>query len=151
MVYDLFGGTETSHQTECSYIEALRFGTYNELGQLSTRNQDGSLVEKVTSSQKVMLSIPIIICVALVIYACYLHHAMTNLLIKSLSHRELLPPSRHAQAAARRNSPRGRGGNNNSNNNGGGSSSRRGMKGNNSKGGGDPDWDIDDNNEGEYA
>lgn len=144
MEYDLFGGTESSHQTECSYIEALRFGTYNELGQLSTRNQDGSLVEKITKSQKVMLSIPIVICVALVIYACYLHHAMTNLLIKSLSHRELLPPSRHAQAAARRNSPRrnnGRGGGrmiNNTNNN------------KNSKGG-EPDWDIDDNNEGEYA
>jgi hypothetical protein len=146
MAYDLFGGAESGsqHATECSYIEALRFGTYNELGQLSTRNQDGSLVEKVTPSQKVMLAIPIIICIVLVIYACYLHHAMTNLLIKSLSHRELLPPSRHsAQAAARRNSPR-RGSNNNSSNN---SSSRRGMKGNNK----DPDWDIDDNNEGEYA
>ena len=57
----------------------------------------------ITTAQKLLLSLFVLLTVGLTVYACYLHHAMTNLLIKSLSHRELLPPSRHA---SRRSSPR---------------------------------------------
>lgn len=98
LLYNLFDGEETD-ATECSYIESIRFGTYDEEGKLSSAtygvNWSGA---EISESQRVLLSFSIALCVALVVYSCYLHHAMTNLLIKSLSHRELLPPSRHYQA-----------------------------------------------------
>jgi hypothetical protein len=41
------------------------------------------------------------VCSLLALYSCYLHHAITNLLIKSLSHSDLLPPSRHKAVRGR--------------------------------------------------
>ena len=100
-MYDLFDGEEDD-DTECSFIESIRFGTYDENGQLTSKSASTSAWDaKVTDMQKILLAISIGLCVCFIVYACYLHHAMTNLLIKSLSHRELLPPSRH-----RRRSPR---------------------------------------------
>lgn len=99
LLYDLFGG-EGDDTTECSFIESIRFGTYDEEGKLSSASSALSWSTEVSTGQKIMLSISMAFCVAFIIYACYLHHAMTNLLIKSLSHRELLPPSR--QFSARR-------------------------------------------------
>ena len=116
--YDDFDDT-----TECSYIESIRTGTYDESGTITLRTF-GFTSEKITLAQKLLLSLFVALTVGLTVYACYLHHAMTNLLIKSLSHRELLPPSRHA---SRRASPRRSG---------------RRLK----KAGADSDWD-DDNNE----
>ena len=132
MAYDLFGD-DTDDSTECSFIESIRFGTYNELGQLTTRDASGAVAQEVTDVQMTVLGISVALCVGLVIYACYLHHAMTNLLIKSLSHRELLPPSRQQsrQRGNMNNSPR--------------RSGRRLKKVDNNE----PDWD--DDNGGEYA
>lgn len=100
--YDLFDGA-ADDETECSYIESLRFGTYDEYGQLSSSSASGTWDAEITDPQKILLALAICACVSLVVYACYLHHSMTNLLIKSLSHRELLPPSRQN----RRKSPGG--------------------------------------------
>lgn len=104
LMYDLFDG-HTDESSECSFIESIRFGTYDQYGNLAqyagaTRSWDS----EVSTGQRIMLGISIGLCVFFIIYACYLHHAMTNLLIKSLSHRELLPPSRHN----RRGRPSGR-------------------------------------------
>lgn len=96
------GYDDVDDTTECSYIESIRTGTYDETGTITLRTF-GFSGEKITNAQKAFLSLFVALTVGLTIYACYLHHAMTNLLIKSLSHRELLPPSRHA---SRRNSPR---------------------------------------------
>jgi hypothetical protein len=93
MVYDLFDGSK-SDSTECSFIESIRFGTYDSTGAISVEATDDA-EEVVTDLQKVGLIGSAFICAIFVVYACYLHHSMTNLLIKSLSHRELLPPSRH--------------------------------------------------------
>lgn len=93
MVYDLFDGSK-SDSTECSFIESIRFGTYDANGAISVEATDDA-EEVVTDLQKVGLIGSAFICAIFVVYACYLHHSMTNLLIKSLSHRELLPPSRH--------------------------------------------------------
>jgi hypothetical protein len=104
---DLFDGEEDD-SIECSFIESLRFGAYDEVGQLTSTVEGSSWSYKPSSSQKAILVLSIVFSVIFVIYACYLHHAMTNLLIKSLSHRELLPPSRQRN----RQSPKGRRGRN---------------------------------------
>mmetsp|Transcript_17670 Transcript_17670/g.43056 ORF Transcript_17670/g.43056 Transcript_17670/m.43056 type:complete len:610 (-) Transcript_17670:218-2047(-) len=85
---------------ECSYIETLRSGAYDEKGQLYS-NESRAVSRSITRQQKILLSLSVTICVFLAVYACYLHHTITNLLIKSLSHTDLLPASRH-----RRRSPR---------------------------------------------
>lgn len=99
LMNDLFDGEEDD-DIECSFIESLRFGAYDEVGQFMTANTSGSgWSYQPTVGQKVILGLSIAMSVIFVIYSCYLHHAMTNLLIKSLSHRELLPPSRQRQRA----------------------------------------------------
>lgn len=95
MVYDLFDG-QSSDSTECSFIESIRFGTYDNNGQIAQEATEGA-EEVVTDLQKIGLAASAFICTLFVVYACYLHHSMTNLLIKSLSHRELLPPGRHSK------------------------------------------------------
>jgi hypothetical protein len=97
--YDPF---EIDDTTECAYIESIRDGTYDEEGTILLKSF-GFAGEQITTAQKMLLAFFVSLSLGLTIYACYMHHAMTNLLIKSLSHRELLPPSRHA---SRRNSPR---------------------------------------------
>ena len=102
LLYNLFDGEEID-STECSYIESMRFGTYDEYGKLSSATNGVTWTStEVSTSQKAMLSIAVALCFVFIVYACYLHHAMTNLLIKSLSHRELLPPSRHNRHSSRR-------------------------------------------------
>lgn len=89
--------SNTSNDTddiECSYIESIRFGTYDANGQLYNEGRFG-VNRQVTETQKYLLGVSLGICCILAVYSCYLHHAITNLLIKSLSHTDLLPPSRH--------------------------------------------------------
>jgi len=114
---DLFASNDTnatvvSDETECSFIESLRIGTYDANGQLYNDNSLG-ISRKVTNTQKMLLGVSVLVCIVLAIYSCYLHHAITNLLIKSLSHTDLLPPSRHrrrsrSNSASRRKGGRGR-------------------------------------------
>jgi hypothetical protein len=94
--YDLFDDT-SDHSTECSFIESVRFGTYNEKGDIYASNSEfgEGVKSEVTNGQMTGLSIGVLLCCSLALYACYLHHSITNLLIKSLSHSHLLPPSRH--------------------------------------------------------
>lgn len=103
MIYDLFDG-QRSDSTACSFIESIRFGTYDQNGEIAVHAAEDAQ-ETVTDLQKLGLVGSALICTVFVIYACYLHHSMTNLLIKSLSHRELLPPSRHSSRNSKRRSP----------------------------------------------
>jgi len=128
LMYDLFENDEDESE-ECTFIESIRFGSYDSDGNFASSNTFGSNSSwdaQVTIAQKALLGISISICCIFVIYACYLHHSMTNLLIKSLSHRELLPPSRSSN---RRSPSKTRGGGRS------GSSKRSG------KIDSDPDWD----------
>lgn len=100
MQNDLFASDE-DESTDCSFIESLRTGTYDKYGQLNTMFGGQNADTEVTKSQKIFIALSALLCVAFIIYACYLHHSMTNLLIKSLSHRELLPPSRHTSRTRR--------------------------------------------------
>lgn len=94
LLYDVVDSDE-DESTECSFIESLRYGTYDSSGKLSSGSNLINWDTEVSPVQKALLAGSAFLCVVFVIYACYLHHSMTNLLIKSLSHRELLPPGRH--------------------------------------------------------
>jgi hypothetical protein len=94
---DSSSSSSSSTTTECSFIESVRKGTYNEKGEIYVDSSIyGEKVSmEVTAPQQAGLIISIFLCVGLGVYSCYLHHSITNLLIKSLSHSHLLPPSRH--------------------------------------------------------
>mmetsp|Transcript_3782 Transcript_3782/g.9915 ORF Transcript_3782/g.9915 Transcript_3782/m.9915 type:complete len:493 (-) Transcript_3782:314-1792(-) len=93
--------TDSSSTTEqCSFMESVRFGTYDADGQLYIDSTFTGRNRKVTNSQKWLLVVSMAICGILAVYSCYLHHAITNLLIKSLSHTDLLPPSKFRRRAA---------------------------------------------------
>lgn len=92
--YDMFD-SNVNETTTCSFIESIRAGTYDEEGNLySASSNSGKVNREVTPRQKVFMGVSVAICVFLAMYSCYLHHSITNLLIKSLSHTDLLPPSR---------------------------------------------------------
>mmetsp|Transcript_34777 Transcript_34777/g.37644 ORF Transcript_34777/g.37644 Transcript_34777/m.37644 type:complete len:560 (-) Transcript_34777:14-1693(-) len=102
--------TDSSYdQTDCSFIESIRSGTYDVDGQLYVNTVFGVSTRKITDTQKWLLVVSVAICFLLATYSCYLHHAITNLLIKSLSHTDLLPPSRfHRRRSSSGNRRRGR-------------------------------------------
>ena len=102
--------TESTYdQTDCSFIESIRSGTYDADGQLYIDSMFGVSSRKITDTQKWLLLVSLAICFLLAIYSCYLHHAITNLLIKSLSPTDLLPPSRfHRRRSSSGNRRRGR-------------------------------------------
>lgn len=92
-MYDLFDG-EADQSSECTFIEGIRFGAYDSSGSLSTAHSSSVWNAEASNMQTIMVFISLGTVIFFIVYACYLHHAMTNLLIKSLSHRELLPASR---------------------------------------------------------
>jgi len=76
---------ETS-EAHCAFIESIRLGTYDDFGQIYVSNsQKSSLKAAVSGDQKASLILLGLVCGALAIYSCYLHHEITNLLLKSLS------------------------------------------------------------------
>lgn len=96
---NIFNSSSTEDDGSCTFIEMLRKGAYDEEGRLyGTR----SVNRETTDAQKIGLVIALGLCGLLAVYSCYLHHSITNLLIRSISHTELLPPSR----AGRRRSAR---------------------------------------------
>ena len=104
---DLFED-QSNDATECSFIESVQFGTYDEVGRLYTENSFFSSSRTVTEGQKWGLVISLTICALLAMYSCYLHHSITNLLIKSLSHTDLLPPTRSRRGSRNQSNSRGR-------------------------------------------
>lgn len=104
--YDLFDSDGDDESTDCSFIESLRFGTYDEEGRLYTEEFGSATHREMTVGQKWTLGLTIAICVYLAMYSCYLHHAITNLLVRSLSHTELLPPRSRQRKARSRSSRR---------------------------------------------
>jgi hypothetical protein len=116
---------------ECAFIESVRIGTYNQKGEIYVESssyggngEKGGVKMEVTPAQQAGLSISILLCVVLGVYSCYLHHSITNLLIKSLSHSHLLPPSRHRSRRKQQNH-----------------SSASATSPANTRGGADDDWD----------
>ena len=77
---------QNKEEIQCSFIESIRYGTYDAYGEIYVSNsQEINQKASVTLGQKFGLTFVSMICVSLAFYSCYLHHSMTNLLLKSLS------------------------------------------------------------------
>jgi hypothetical protein len=87
----------SNSKSACSYIESLRSGTYDEQGRLYNTGVGGSNSRQITTGQKWGVALSLLLCALLAVYSCYLHHSITNLLIRSLSYTDLLPPSRNGR------------------------------------------------------
>ena len=74
------------NEVQCSFIESIRYGTYDKYGHIYVNMFQSSNQEakEVTTGQKIMLGILSSVCIGLATYSCMIHHEMTNLLLKSL-------------------------------------------------------------------
>jgi len=98
---NVFGTNTTNEKAACSYIESLRYGNYDQEGRLYSR-ANRAVSRHVTESEMWGLIFSLLICAILAVYSCYLHHTITNLFIRSLSHTDLLPPSRSRKSSRSR-------------------------------------------------
>jgi hypothetical protein len=88
---EIFNSSSFDDESQCIYLEMLRKGAYDEEGRIYTSR---SIIRHVTAAQKLGLVASLVFCGLLAVYSCYLHHMITNLLVRSISHTELLPSSR---------------------------------------------------------
>ena len=74
------------NEVQCSFIESIRYGTYDKYGQIYVNMFQSSNQEakEVTTGQKIMLGILSSVCIGLTAYSCMIHQEMMNLLLKSL-------------------------------------------------------------------
>jgi len=95
----------------CSLIDSVQFGSFDSNGDIITsESQYGSEVRgEVTPSQALGLALSCLICGSLAIYSCYLHHSITNVLLKSLSHGPLVSSDKSAHSKKVRRSHRDEG------------------------------------------
>jgi len=99
---------ESMAETQCAFTEAIRLGTYDSDGKIYVSNsQKSSQKATVSGDQKASLIILGLVCGAFAMYSCYLHHEITNLLLKSLSG-GLINDSRKGSRRRGRSSSRGR-------------------------------------------
>ena len=71
----------------CSFIRSIRNGAFNKEGLFGVKSSgDGP----VTRSQIVTLVCIGVICTLMAVYSCWLHHEMTNILLKSLAQKNLM-------------------------------------------------------------
>lgn len=97
-----YSNSQNTEQNQCSYMESIRYGTYDTYGQIYTSNsQSSSQKAMVTPVQKYALIMVSMICFGLALYAYHLHRQMTKLLLKALSSGLI--------STNRRSSSRGRG------------------------------------------
>jgi len=74
------------NEVQCSFIESIRYGTYDKYGHIYVNMFQSSNQEakEVTTGQKIMLGILSSVCIGLTAYSCMIHQEMMNLLLKSL-------------------------------------------------------------------
>mmetsp|Transcript_29598 Transcript_29598/g.43678 ORF Transcript_29598/g.43678 Transcript_29598/m.43678 type:complete len:574 (-) Transcript_29598:227-1948(-) len=92
----------------CSFIDSVRYGSYDSNGEVITSGkQFGSNVQGVvTFGQTMGLVFTCLTCAALALYSCYLHHSITNVLLKSLSHGTFASSSERSTARSKSRSKR---------------------------------------------
>jgi len=98
----------TESDTQCAFTEAIRLGTYDSEGKIYvSTSQKSSQKATVSGDQKASLIILGLVCAAFAMYSCFLHHEITNLLLKSLSS-GLIKDSRNGSRRKSRSSSRSR-------------------------------------------
>jgi hypothetical protein len=110
--YDSTGYVSTYQSSVCEYTNSILNDAFDSTGSISsaTTNKSSSASSsgssssrKVTAPQLSLLLLGSMLCLGLSLYSCYLHHEITNLLLKQLSMRgKLLPKQgrRHYDSAS---------------------------------------------------
>jgi hypothetical protein len=86
-VDDTYGNSasQVDDYTQCTFIESIRYGTYDAYGDIYTNMMQTSISKgTVTPGQKTSLIALSLVSGGLAIYSCILHHRMTSLLLESL-------------------------------------------------------------------
>lgn len=83
---DYYIDSQSQEKVQCSFMESIRYGTYDAYGEIyMSSSQSTTRRASITGGQKFLLLFVSMIAIGLALYSCYLHHEMTNLLLKSLS------------------------------------------------------------------
>jgi hypothetical protein len=83
---DYYIDSQNQEKVQCSFMESIRYGTYDAYGEIyMSSSQSTTRQASITGGQKFFLLLVSMIAIGLALYSCYLHHEMTNLLLKSLS------------------------------------------------------------------
>jgi hypothetical protein len=77
--------TSTSQAAmQCAFIDSVINGSYDMNGQIYLSSFRSSIDAAVTVDQKITLVILTLLSAGLAFFSCFIHHKMTNLLLKSL-------------------------------------------------------------------
>lgn len=81
-------GADEGSGTTCAFVEAIRDSVYDKAGNFNVNSSEGW--GTMTPKHVALLSVLIILCSCLALYSCYIHHEMTNLLLKSFAQKNLM-------------------------------------------------------------
>jgi hypothetical protein len=78
-------------QSTCTFADTIRYSAYDSDGRFTSARMSGA--RRANYAQIVLIVIACVSCALLSVYSCYVHHEITNLLLKQLSARGKLVPS----------------------------------------------------------
>lgn len=83
----------------CTFIQSMKNGNYDGYGNLD--QGEGGVLRHVTDGEKAWLVSAVILIVLLVAFATFLHGQVTDVLIESMAHSELLPSKNNSRKVSR--------------------------------------------------
>ena len=79
----------SNQEKQCAFIESIRYGTYDSYGEFYSSSSQSTTSSQehvaVTGVQTFFIVTFGLICSGCAAYACFIHHQITNLLLRSLS------------------------------------------------------------------
>jgi len=94
------GGSDSD--VSCSFVESVRYGTYDSEGQIAINASGRSQPGEVTPGQVFSLVMLTLVITGLSLYSCFLHHSITNFLLTKLTYQGALLPGNMKLRSSRR-------------------------------------------------